>query len=271
MTTARAVKNLWRSMVRHHAGLLLLLVSRSGLAAAFACTPRALRPRITVPLVVAMSPVAEQMSVTTTATFLVADDGVIASLESFQQSHAFLISVILAIVGRLIIAEARRQIEQPVMDELGRRTKQSLTPRTQLITAEAWAKLALCVVLGALAVFEPSRYLHTLPRRAVPPCPLTPARRPLETLHCTDLAGDASELVPFLGEFTDVVYAPVEAALLVGLFKSNLIGGLGFIEEILPFTDVVPTFCIGWCLQNLWPTTPLARKLGIEQPADAAK
>jgi hypothetical protein len=270
MTTARAVKNLWRSMVRHHAGLLLLLVSRSGLAAAFACTPRALRPRITVPLVVAMSPVAEQMSVATTAT-LVADDGVIASLESFQQSHAFLISVILAIVGRLIIAEARRQIEQPVMDELGRRTKQSLTPRTQLITAEAWAKLALCVVLGALAVFEPSRYLHTLPRRAVPPCPLTPARRPLETLHCTDLAGDASELVPFLGEFTDVVYAPVEAALLVGLFKSNLIGGLGFIEEILPFTDVVPTFCIGWCLQNLWPTTPLARKLGIEQPADAAK
>ena len=41
--------------------------------------------------------------------------------------------------------------------------------------------------------------------------------------------------------------------------------GFGFLEEILPFTDVVPTFCIGWCLQNLWPTTPMARRLGISK------
>jgi hypothetical protein len=76
-----------------------------------------------------------------------------------------------------------------------------------------------------------------------------------------DLAGDASELVPVLGEFTDIAYAPVEAALLQFLFKSNFISGFGFLEEILPFTDVVPTFSISWCLKNLWPTTPLARRL----------
>ena len=45
--------------------------------------------------------------------------------------------------------------------------------------------------------------------------------------------------------------------------RSPLLSGLGFIEEVLPFTDAVPTFCIGWCLQNLWPTTPVAQKMRI--------
>ena len=72
-------------------------------------------------------------------------------------------------------------------------------------------------------------------------------------------------LVPVLGEFTDVAFAPFEAGLVFFLFKSGFLGGLGFIEEILPFTDVIPTFTIGWCLQNLWPTTPAARALGISK------
>ena len=45
--------------------------------------------------------------------------------------------------------------------------------------------------------------------------------------------------------------------------RSPLLSGLGFIEEVLPFTDAVPTFCIGWCLQHLWPTTPVAQKMRI--------
>ena len=51
-------------------------------------------------------------------------------------------------------------------------------------------------------------------------------------------------------------------------FNSNALAGLGFVEEILPFTDVIPTFTISWCLATLWPTTPLARKL-LPQPAPA--
>ena len=43
--------------------------------------------------------------------------------------------------------------------------------------------------------------------------------------HTQDLAGDASELIPFLGEFTDVGFAPIEAALLKTLFQSNAIAG----------------------------------------------
>lgn len=161
-----------------------------------------------------------------TSSLLVADsESIFSQLEAFQQSHAFLISIMLAIATRLVILEIRRQVEKPVMDKLGEAAKEQLTPDTEQIGPVAWAQLVGCIAL--------------------------------------DLAGDASELIPFLGEFTDVAYAPVEAGLLYALFKSPLLGGLGFVEEILPFTDVVPTFCIGWCLQHLWPTTPVAQKMGI--------
>ena len=168
-----------------------------------------------------------------TCALLLAEDAaaspdLFAQLQAFQDSHAFIIGIIVAIVSRAIINEARYRIEKPVMDELGERAKDQLTPDTQRIEGGQWGQLALCVAL--------------------------------------DLAGDASELIPFLGEFTDLAYAPVEAALLKGLFKSNIIAGFGFVEEILPFTDLVPTFTLSWCLKNLWPTTPLGRKL---LPAEA--
>ena len=116
------------------------------------------------------------------------------------------------------------------MDKVSAKVSEEMTPDTTRLETGQWGTLALCVVM--------------------------------------DVAGDASELIPFLGEFTDVGYAPIEAALLKALFKSNLIAGFGFVEEILPFTDVVPTFTISWCLKNLWPTTPLARRLELG-PADA--
>lgn len=40
-----------------------------------------------------------------------------------------------------------------------------------------------------------------------------------------------------------------------------MIAGFGFLEEILPFTDVIPTFKLSWCLANLWPTTQLIQRL----------
>ena len=155
--------------------------------------------------------------------------GLFESLQAFQDSHAFLIGVLSTILIRYIISEARYRIEKPVMDEFGNKVaqaaKENLTPDTERIENLDWAKLVLCIAM--------------------------------------DLAGDASELIPFLGEFTDIAYAPVEAAALKGLFNSNLIAGFGFAEEILPFTDVIPTFTISWMLANIWGTTKLAKKLGV--------
>ena len=60
-----------------------------------------------------------------------------------------------------------------------------------------------------------------------------------------DVIGSASELVPVLGEVTDVVWAPIAGLALRSLFGSNILFALEFAEEILPFTDILP-------LATLW-------------------
>ena len=42
---------------------------------------------------------------------------------------------------------------------------------------------------------------------------------------------------------------------------SSDIAAFGFAEELRPFTDIIPTFTLSWCLANLWPTTGLAKQL----------
>ena len=61
-----------------------------------------------------------------------------------------------------------------------------------------------------------------------------------------DIVGTSSELLPVLGEVTDVAWAPVAALGLRSLFQSNTVFALEFAEEILPFTDVVPLATICW-------------------------
>lgn len=65
-----------------------------------------------------------------------------------------------------------------------------------------------------------------------------------------DGIGMATYLLPVLGELGDLVWAPLQAmyiAGMVGLNKSGLFfAALGFTEEILPFTDFVPSCSIGW-------------------------
>jgi len=148
-------------------------------------------------------------------------------IQNFQDNHTFLQGLLLTIAIKVIVGEIRRKIEKPIMDEAGRRVaeaaKEKLTPDTEQIKTGDWAKLGGCIAM--------------------------------------DFAGDASELIPVLGEFTDVAFAPTEAALLQLLFKSPAISAFGFIEEILPFTDVIPTFTLSWVLSTLFPTTPLAKGL----------
>lgn len=179
-------------------------------------------PRVAQPIVALAEPPFLALSDAATD-----DAGLFGALQTWQQDHLFLYGVLVTILSRYIIGELRRRIEKPVMDEVGNRVstsvKDNLTPNREEITSSAWAKLVLCIAL--------------------------------------DIAGDASELIPILGEATDLGFAPIEAGLLKVLFQSNLISLFGFTEEILPFTDIIPTFTLSWCLANLWPTTQLAKKL----------
>eukprot|EP00747_Dinoflagellata_sp_TGD_P019331 gnl/TRDRNA2_/TRDRNA2_127101_c2_seq1.p1 gnl/TRDRNA2_/TRDRNA2_127101_c2~~gnl/TRDRNA2_/TRDRNA2_127101_c2_seq1.p1 ORF type:complete len:222 (-),score=32.72 gnl/TRDRNA2_/TRDRNA2_127101_c2_seq1:297-881(-) len=52
------------------------------------------------------------------------------------------------------------------------------------------------------------------------------------------------------GEASDFVWAPMEGWILSLLYGSNRIGMLGFTEEILPLTDIIPTATFAWVLDT---------------------
>lgn len=64
-----------------------------------------------------------------------------------------------------------------------------------------------------------------------------------------DGIGMLSYVAPVFGEFTDTFWAPISGLLLVLMYKGTVgkIAGLFVtIEELFPFTDVIPTFTITW-------------------------
>ncbi|NRT11868.1 hypothetical protein [Flavobacterium sp. 14A] len=64
-----------------------------------------------------------------------------------------------------------------------------------------------------------------------------------------DAIGMLSFAIPFVGEFSDVVWAPLAGYLMTRMYKGTVgkVGGIiAFIEEALPFTDVIPTFTLTW-------------------------
>lgn len=68
-----------------------------------------------------------------------------------------------------------------------------------------------------------------------------------------DLIGYASFTLPILGEFSDLVWAPLSSLLFYKLFggKMGIFGGaFSFLEELLPFTDFIPTFTIAWFIKS---------------------
>ncbi len=83
-----------------------------------------------------------------------------------------------------------------------------------------------------------------------------------------DLIGCASYALPGLGEFTDIIWAPVSGIvffMMFGGWKGALGGLFDFAEEILPFTDFIPTFTIAWCWRYL---ANQKRSTGHAQPAN---
>lgn len=64
-----------------------------------------------------------------------------------------------------------------------------------------------------------------------------------------DAVGYVSFVIPGIGEFTDVVWAPVSAWLMTKLYKGKpgKIGAvISLIEEAAPGLDVIPTFTLMW-------------------------
>ena len=64
-----------------------------------------------------------------------------------------------------------------------------------------------------------------------------------------DAIGYVSFVIPGIGEFADIVWAPISGWLMTKLYKGKvgkIAGIITFIEEALPVMDVIPTFTMMW-------------------------
>lgn len=64
-----------------------------------------------------------------------------------------------------------------------------------------------------------------------------------------DGIGMISFSIPLLGEFSDVIWAPIAGVIMTRMYRGRVgkvAGILTFLEELLPFTDVIPSFTLTW-------------------------
>ncbi len=64
-----------------------------------------------------------------------------------------------------------------------------------------------------------------------------------------DAIGMLSFTIPFIGEFGDIVWAPISALLIYKMYRGaeGRIGGMvSFFEELIPGLDFIPTFTLTW-------------------------
>lgn len=64
-----------------------------------------------------------------------------------------------------------------------------------------------------------------------------------------DFIGMLSYVVPAFAETIDVIWAPISGLLLVAMYKGTIgkvAGVIGTLEELIPFTDILPTFTLTW-------------------------
>jgi hypothetical protein len=70
-----------------------------------------------------------------------------------------------------------------------------------------------------------------------------------------DAIGFVSFIIPGIGEFSDIIWAPVSAWLVLKMYKGNtgkIAGIVAFTEEISPGLDIIPTFTLTWLYTYLF-------------------
>jgi len=64
-----------------------------------------------------------------------------------------------------------------------------------------------------------------------------------------DGIGMLSFIIPFVGEFSDIIWAPLSGWLMTRMYKGKIgraAGVFTFIEEIIPGFDLIPSFTLMW-------------------------
>lgn len=64
-----------------------------------------------------------------------------------------------------------------------------------------------------------------------------------------DAMGFVSFIIPGIGEFSDIIWAPISGWLMTKLYKGKagkIAGAIAFVEEALPGFDIIPSFTLMW-------------------------
>ncbi|MFL1895584.1 hypothetical protein ACJRPK_07765 [Aquimarina sp. 2-A2] len=78
-----------------------------------------------------------------------------------------------------------------------------------------------------------------------------------------DILGMASMAIPFIGPFLDILWAPYAAKKMRAMYpgrKGKIASILTFIEEIIPGTDIIPSFTL------MWMYTFVYKSKSVEEP-----
>ncbi len=82
-----------------------------------------------------------------------------------------------------------------------------------------------------------------------------------------DAIGMLSFSVPFIGEFSDIIWAPVSAWLMMRMYKGKtgqIAGAATFIEELVPGLDIIPSFTLMWLYTYVFKTSLNKKTLEID-------
>ena len=84
-----------------------------------------------------------------------------------------------------------------------------------------------------------------------------------------DLIGMASSFIPVIGPFLDILWAPYAAKKMRDMYEGEqgkVASIVVFIEEILPITDMVPTFTLMWLYTYVWQgkKSPVPQTIEVE-------
>ncbi len=81
-----------------------------------------------------------------------------------------------------------------------------------------------------------------------------------------DAVGMVTMVIPVIGPFLDLLWAPFAAKKMNDMYKGTegkIASVLVFIEELLPFSDVIPTFTLMWFYTYVWKKQPTPRTIKI--------
>lgn len=81
-----------------------------------------------------------------------------------------------------------------------------------------------------------------------------------------DGIGMLSFAIPFVGEFSDIVWAPLAGWLMTRMYKGKIGQAAGiftFVEEIIPGFDLIPSFTLMWLYTYVFKTAKKGRTIEV--------